>query len=100
MGFAGYRVGLAFVHKGVVAESEHFVRWRHVGFLEKGCSMDWVWKTHYFLWLVIDSRLRLPPNMGVPPEWNLFSSGRMPPSIKVPSEWNLSTDGRMPPILR
>ena len=40
MGFVDYRVGLAFVHEGVVAESEHFVLWRHVDFLEKGCSMD------------------------------------------------------------
>jgi hypothetical protein len=55
MGFASYRVGLAFVHKGVVTESEHFVRWRHVGFLEKGRSMDWVWKTHFIL--VVGDRL-------------------------------------------
>jgi hypothetical protein len=55
MGFAGYRVGLAFVHKGVVAESEHFVPWRHVGFLEKGRSTDWVWRTRFVL--VVDDRL-------------------------------------------
>jgi hypothetical protein len=55
MGFVDYRVGLAFVHKGVVAESEHFVLWRHVGFLEKGRSMDWVRWTHFVL--VVDGVL-------------------------------------------
>ena len=39
MGFVGYRVGLAFVHKGVVAESGHFFLSRTMGFLEKGRSM-------------------------------------------------------------
>jgi hypothetical protein len=40
MGFVDYRVGLAFVHKGVAAESKHSALWRHVGFLEKGRSTD------------------------------------------------------------
>ena len=40
MGFVDYRVGLAFVHKGVVAESENFVLPRTVGLVEKGRSMD------------------------------------------------------------
>ena len=40
MGFVDYRVGLTFVHKGVVVESAHFFLWRHVGFLEKGRSTD------------------------------------------------------------
>ena len=57
MGFVGYRVGLAFVHKGVVAGSEHFVLSRTVGFLEKGRSMDWVRRTHSVL--VVDGRLRI-----------------------------------------
>ena len=57
MGFVDYREGLAFVHKGVVAKSEHFVLWRHVGFLEKGRSMDWVRWTHFVL--VVDGGLRL-----------------------------------------
>jgi hypothetical protein len=67
MGFVGYRVGLEFVHKGVVAESENFVSWRHVGFLEKGRSMDWVWQTHFFH--VVDGGLRIeaaPQHEGVP----------------------------------
>jgi hypothetical protein len=56
----GYRVGLAFVRKGVVAESEHFVLPRSVGFLEKGRSMDWVRWTHFvcvvdgILWIEAD----------------------------------------------
>jgi hypothetical protein len=67
MGFAGYRVGLAFVHKGVIAESEHFVLPRTVGFLEKGCSTDWVRRTHFVH--VVDCRLRIeasPQHEGVP----------------------------------
>ena len=40
MGFAGYRVGLVFVHKGVVVELENCVLPRTVGFLEKGYSTD------------------------------------------------------------
>jgi hypothetical protein len=55
MGFVDYRVGLAFVHKGVVAESEHFVPWRHADFLEKGRSTGWVRWTHFFL--VVDGVL-------------------------------------------
>ena len=57
MGFVGYRVGLAFVHKGVVVESEHFVLPRTVGFLEKGRSTDWVRWTHFVH--VVDGRLRI-----------------------------------------
>jgi hypothetical protein len=67
MGFMGYRVGLAFVHKGVVVESEHFSPWRHVGFLEKGCSTDWVWQTHFVL--MVDGRHRIeaaPQHEGAP----------------------------------
>jgi hypothetical protein len=67
MGFEGYRVGLAFVHKGVVAESEHFVPWRHADFLEKGRSTDWVRQTHFVL--VVDGGLRLevaPQHEGTP----------------------------------
>ena len=55
MGFADYRVGLAFFHKGVVAEFVHFVLWRHVDFLEKGCSMDWLQQMHFVL--VVDGVL-------------------------------------------
>jgi hypothetical protein len=40
MGFEGYGLGLAFVHKEVVAESENFFLPRTVGFLEKGRSTD------------------------------------------------------------
>ena len=40
MGFEGYKMDLAFVHKGVVVELENCVLPRTVGFLEKGCSMD------------------------------------------------------------
>ena len=36
MGFAGYRLGLIFVHEEVVAKS---TLWRHVGFLKKEHSM-------------------------------------------------------------
>ena len=67
MGFVGYRVGLAFVHKGVAMESENFVLLRTVGFLEKGCSTDWVWRTHFVL--VVDGRLRIeaaPQHEGSP----------------------------------
>ena len=55
MGFVDYRVGLAFVHKGVVPKSEHFVPWRHVDFLEKGRSTGWVRRTHFVL--VVDGIL-------------------------------------------
>ena len=67
MGFVDYGVGLAFVHKGVVAESEHFVPWRHADFLEKGRSMDWVRRTHFVL--VVDGVLRIevtPQHEGTP----------------------------------
>jgi hypothetical protein len=57
MGFVGYRVGLAFVHKGVVAESEHFSPWRHADFLEKGRSTDWVQQTHFVP--MVDGVLRI-----------------------------------------
>ena len=57
MGFVDYRVGLEFVHKGVVVESEHFVPWRHANFLEKGCSMGWVRWTHFVL--MVDGVLRI-----------------------------------------
>jgi hypothetical protein len=42
MGFEGYRMGLEFVHKEVVAESENCVLPRTMDFLEKGRSTDWV----------------------------------------------------------
>ena len=67
MGFAGYRLGLEFVHKGVVAESEYFVLLRTVGFLEKGRSTDWVRRTHFVL--VVDGVLRIevaPQHEGAP----------------------------------
>ena len=67
MGFVDYRVGLAFVHKGVVAESEHFFLWRHMDFLEKGRSTDWVQWTHFVL--VVDGGLQLevsPQHAGAP----------------------------------
>ena len=67
MGFVDYRVGLAFVHKGVIAESEHFSLWRNVGFLEKGLSTDLVQRTHFVL--VVDGRLRIetaPQHEGAP----------------------------------
>jgi hypothetical protein len=60
-------VGLAFVHKGVVAESKHFVLWRHVGFLEKGRSTDQVRRTHFVL--VVDGVLQIeaaPQHEGAP----------------------------------
>ena len=56
MGFEGYNLGLAFVHKGVVAEFAHLVLWGHVGFLEKGRSTDWVGQTHSVL--VVDGVIR------------------------------------------
>jgi hypothetical protein len=40
MGFEGYGLGLEFVHKEVVAESENFVLSGTMGFLKKECSMD------------------------------------------------------------
>ena len=67
MGFVDYRVGLAFVHKGVVAKSEHFVPWRHAGFLEKGRSTDWVRQTDFVL--VVDGVFRIevaPQHEGAP----------------------------------
>ena len=67
MGFLDYRVGLAFVHKGVVADSEHFVPWRHADFLERGCSTDWVPQTEFVL--VADGGLQLevaPQHEGAP----------------------------------
>ena len=38
MGFEGYGLGWAFVHKEVVAEFASFVLPRSVGFLRKECS--------------------------------------------------------------
>ena len=67
MVFVGYRLGLAFVHKGVVAESENFFLSRAVGFLEKGRSTDWVRRTHFAR--VVDGRLRIevaPQHEGAP----------------------------------
>jgi hypothetical protein len=67
MGFVDYRVGLAFVHKGVVAESEHFVPSRHADFLERGRSTGWVRRTHFVL--VVDGVLRIkaaPLHEGAP----------------------------------
>ena len=67
MGFVDYRVGLAFVHKGFFVEPEHFVLPRTVGFLEKGCSTDWVGQKHFFR--VVDGGLRLevsPQHEGAP----------------------------------
>ena len=40
MGFEGYGLGWAFVHKEVVAEPENFVLPGIVGFLKKERSMD------------------------------------------------------------
>jgi hypothetical protein len=67
MGFVDYRVGLAFVHKGFVVESKYSVPWMHADFLEKGRSMGWVRRTHFFL--VVDGILRIeatPQHEGAP----------------------------------
>jgi hypothetical protein len=67
MGFVDYRLGLEFVHKGVVAESKNCVLPRTVGFLEKGRSTDWVWQTHFIH--VVDGRLQIeavPQHEGAP----------------------------------
>ena len=40
MGFEGYGLGWAFVHKEVVVESENCVLPKTMGFLEKGRSTD------------------------------------------------------------
>ena len=67
MGFEGYRLDLAFVHKGVVVELEDFVLLRTVDFPEKGRSVDWVWWTHFVR--MVDGRLRIeaaPQHEGAP----------------------------------
>ena len=40
MGFEGYGLGWAFVHKEVVVEPENFVLLGIMGFLRKECSRD------------------------------------------------------------
>jgi hypothetical protein len=55
MGFEDYKRDSTFVHKEdeslereeVVSELEDCVLLRTVGFLEKGYSTDWVWRTHF-----------------------------------------------------
>ena len=42
MGFEGYGLGWAFVHKEVVAESVNFFLPESVGFLGKERSMGWM----------------------------------------------------------
>jgi hypothetical protein len=38
------------------------------------------------LWLMVDSGLRLPPGMRVPPKWIFPSGGRVPPSLRESSQ--------------
>ena len=48
-------------------QQAQFFPWRHADFLGKGCSMDWVQRTHFVL--VADGGLRLevaPQHDGVP----------------------------------
>ena len=83
MGFVGYRLGLAFVHKGVVAESEHFVPWRHTDFFEKGHSTDWVRRTHFVL--MVDGVLRIeaaPQHEGTP-QMEFFLPWEDAPQLEV-----------------
>jgi hypothetical protein len=57
MGFEDYKLDLAFVHKEVVVELEDCVPLRTMGFLEKGYSTDWVWRTHFVH--TVDGRLQI-----------------------------------------
>jgi hypothetical protein len=67
MGFEDYKPDLAFVHKEdidgslegeeIVVELEDCVPLRTVDFLEKGCSTDWVWWTHFSH--TIDGKLQI-----------------------------------------
>jgi hypothetical protein len=50
----GMRISLKRDTPRIGVQRTHFVPWRHVDFLEKGCSTDWVQQTRFVPWRHVD----------------------------------------------